>query len=66
MESRALFLPVSFVTLTLVSLGGCSESNPVQEPWVTVGGSYLQSERSRSAGLENELRQRLVSTQTDR
>lgn len=64
MVCRALFFVIPFAIL--VSLIGCSESNSIQEPWVTVGGAYLDEERSRSAANEDALRERLVTTQIDR
>ena len=64
MDYRARFFPIVFAIL--VSLAGCSESNSIQEPWVSSGGTYLEDERTRSATLGNELRERLMTTQIDR
>lgn len=47
-----------------VMLGGCAESNPEQEPWVS--GERLKQERSRSDAQEDQLRERLARIQTDR
>lgn len=52
------------VVTAAVMLGACAESNQAKDPWVS--GERLQKERARSDAQQDELRDRLVRSQTDR